>query len=254
MTRECQVCFGSAITNAGRTWHAQVPDVSPNSARGTKLTGFLLPSGYSQIGFCWLSATCQGTIKPFAYYKIWSAYLKSQVFCFFMKLRHCLLRLAPFLKNIRLCFYPLGDLLLLDKFLDNFCACDFSMHSLLQNGFKYSLSESGMKNWHFARTKYLPYPECQCLKPPLFEEKLMHWLKCYKRRVSPSHIIYLAGLRLLLATFMRHFAFSNPQATCWDPKAWNSAPGSKPMSIYLWQISRCSKKVGTNLANPFWHQ
>ena len=144
MTRECQVCFGSAITNAGRTWHAQVPDVSPNPACGTKLTGFLLPCGYSQIGFCWLSATCQGTIKPFAYYKIWSAYLKSQVSCFFMKLRHCLLRLAPFLKNIKLCFYPLGDLLLLDKFLDNFCACDFSLHSLLQNGFKYSLSKSGM--------------------------------------------------------------------------------------------------------------
>ena len=60
-------------------------------------------------------------------------------------------------------------------------------------------SESGMKNWHFVEVAFknhalghnicihLLYPECQCLKPPLFGEKL-HWLKRYKRRASPNHI------------------------------------------------------------------
>ena len=75
-------------------------------------------------------------------------------------------------------------------------------------------------NWHFARTTRLPYPECQCLKPPLFGGKLMDWQKCYKWRTSPSHIIYLARLRLLLATsFMPHFAFFaglNSQSTSWN--------------------------------------
>ena len=161
--------------------------------------------------------------NPFASYKIWSAYStwKAKCLVFFKKLRHCLLRLAPFLKKFRLCFYPLD---VLDKFLDYFRACDFSV-----------------SNVHFpkARTRYMPYPECQCLKPPLFEEKLMHWLKRYKRRTSPSHIIYLAGLRLLLTTSMRPFEKANPQATCWEPKAWNAAPGSKPMSasFKVWQKS-----------------
>ena len=111
MTRECQVYFGSAITNAGRTWHAHGPDVSPHPVRGTRLAGFLVASGYSQTGFCWLSATRQGIIKPFASiakYELLTWKTKFQ-------LRHCLLRLAPFLKHIRLRFFPLGDLLLLES-------------------------------------------------------------------------------------------------------------------------------------------
>ena len=149
-----------------------------------------------------------------------------------------LLLVCHFWWNTSLCFKFLGRLLLLlDESWESFWASYFPMPSLLsrlQDGFRCSLSKTGMKNWHFARTRYLPYPECQCLKPPLFKEKLMHWLKRYKRRASPNHIIYLAGLRLLLTTSTSwNFAFSNPQATCWEPKAWNAAPGSKPMSTSL---------------------
>ena len=161
-----------------------------------------------------------------------------------MKLRQRVLQLAPFLRDIKLCFYPLDDFLLLA-----FATFKTPLSMFFRK----------WKNWHFARTKRLPYPECQCLKPPLFGGKLMDWQTCYKWRTSPSHIIYLAGLRLLLATsFMWHFAFRRSQLSIYflksDPKAFLLQPAAS-QGPHLWQIiSGCGRKVGTNLANPIWNQ
>ena len=108
-----------------------------------------------------------------------------------------------------------------------------------------------MKNWQFALTRPLPYPECQCLKPPLFGEKLMHWLKRYEWKACPSHIIYVAGLKTAVGSGLyvtRPCLLRRSQTSSYFLAKF---PKPRPCPHFS-RISRCGKQVGKNLKAQFW--
>ena len=69
---------------------------------------------YNSGSTCLLCDITNASYTPYEYDT------KPSVLFFHMKLRDCVLQLVPFLRDIKLCFYPLDDFLLLDKYLDHF--------------------------------------------------------------------------------------------------------------------------------------
>ena len=108
----------------------------------------------------WNTQVSEGLIKPTLEARVFFAtsqkppthMIPSQVSYFLMNTTLCLEHWVP------------GEMVSLRLDIDHFWA-------ISQNAFttfkmpRTFFFRSGTKNWHFARTRYLPKPECQCLKP-----------------------------------------------------------------------------------------